>query len=172
MVLSALPQLYGSNSCLHFPTYCITIYAPWSFSEFPPPMRWQFCAHCNEIIYVIVSLDECPKCGKPIIVRSTANLQNTMCTRPKFQHPSMLRPPSNLHITTPAIARPERPKPLFELMLERDIAVMIKRTVDTDSRTTGQVKDQEPKWRAAHNQKHSWSAEEWKEWRRENGYRA
>ena len=137
-----------------------------------PPMRWQLCAHCNEIIYVIVSPDECPKCGKPIIVRSTANLQNTMCTKPKFQHPSMLRPPSNLHITTPAIARPERPKPLFELMLERDIAFMIRKTVVTDNCITGQVKNQEPKWRAAHYQNHSWTAEQWKEWRREQGYRA
>ena len=82
------------------------------FLRVPLPMRWQLCAHCNEIIYVIVSPDECPKCGKPIIVRSAANLQTTMCTMPRFQHPSVLRPRGNLHITTPAIARPDVPKPI------------------------------------------------------------
>ena len=84
----------------------------------------------------------------------------------------MLRPTSNLHIATPSFAGPERPKPLFELMLERDIAFMIRKTVVTDNCITGQVKNQEPKWRAAHYQNHSWTAEQWKEWRREQGYRA
>ena len=141
------------------------------FVRVPPTMRWQLCANCNDIIYVIVSPDECPKCGNPMIVRSSSNLQNTRCTEPKFHHTSMLRPTSNLHVATPSIARPERPKPL-ELMLERDIASMIRKTVDTDNCITGQVKNQEAKWMAAHYQSHSWTAEEWKEWRREHGYRA
>ena len=138
----------------------------------PPPMRWQLCANCNDIIYVIVSPDECPKCGRPIIVRSTATLQTTMCTMPRFQHSGMLRPPATLHVTTPAIARPDVPKPLLGLMLERDIVSMIRRSRGTDNCITGHLKNQEAKWKAAHYQSHSWTAEEWKEWRREKGYRA
>ena len=142
------------------------------FQRVPPPMRWQLCAHCNEIIYVIVSPDECPKCGNPMIIRSFSNLQSTRRTEPKFHQTSMLRPTSNLHVAKPSIAKPERPKPLFELMLERDIASMIRETVGTDNCIAGQDKNQEPKWRTAHRKNRSWTAEEWKQWRREQGYRA
>ena len=145
-----------------------------------PPMRWQLCANCNNIIYIIVSPDECPKCGKPFVVRSPATLQTAMCTVARIQRPEMLRPPATLHVTTPALARPEVPKPLLgtvchhvqRLMRERDIVSMIRRTVEIDNCAPGQVKSKKAERMAAHLRSHSWTEEEWESWRRERGYRA
>ena len=143
-----------------------------------PPMRWQLCASCNDIIYMIVSPDECPKCGRPIVVRSPATSQTAMSAVARIQRPELLRPPATLHVATAALARPQVPKPplwtvclhVERLMFDQAIVAMIRRPVETDSSVLAPDKSKSAERMAARS--HSWTEEEWASWRRERGFRA
>ena len=128
------------------------------FERVAPPLRWQLCAVCNEIVYTIVSPDECPKCGSPLV----------------------LRPPATSQVAASAIARPQLPDlPLRtvclhvqRLIFEQALVAMLQMPMETDNSGLATDENRRLPWKAGQLHNRSWTEEEWASWRRERGYRA
>ena len=123
-----------------------------TFEKLSGPMRWCLCEGCNEIIYVIVAPDACPKCGGFIGIRKLKQ-----ATQPS--HPQRARPPFDAVRLR-----------LESLMLEQQMVAMIRQPrksesdVRSEDTTCGRHKNG---WA-----EEEWTEEEWETWRREKGYRA